>query len=463
MNPCSKNILRAGMRLSGGMFCIVFILFKPGFATEISGLISTDQTWPAADNPFIIADNTLVGSGTVLTIEPGVIVKFNKGLTLQINGTLIARGTSDSTILFTANSTGDTAGYWRYIHLANATNAVFSDSLAYQAGTVLEHAVIEYGGGTGSTGALQTSSCHVFINNVTVRRSATSGIFLGAGGSVVRNSVFESNASHGIAVNGAEKTTLKDNASRENNGYGISFDASGLVMGNIVFKNKGHGISGYCKGGGFEITRNISMSNGGIGISLDGCIMSVTKNISISNASGGIRLMDDGSIASQNIIAGNSGLAYQGKESCNGNLINSLVYANSSTTHIVFLTSYAPTKSFSCNTVVSNTAPTTIFIAQGCCGGPNAIHQCNIRNNIQHFELSSNFGNATTIRADANWWGTVVDTTIQSRIYDWFDNVDAAVVQYQPVLTEMDTVAPISPPDSVVKSLVEFQKAIMKM
>ena len=59
------------------------------------GVISTNDTWRRACSPYVISGNVMVGTGATLTIEPGVEVRFAEGTVLQVNGTLIARGTSE--------------------------------------------------------------------------------------------------------------------------------------------------------------------------------------------------------------------------------------------------------------------------------------------------------------------------------------------------------------------------------
>lgn len=56
-------------------------------------------------------DSTL-NSGIALTIDPGVMVKFDSGVKLTIQGTLDASGTEGQPITFTSNQTTPAAGDW---------------------------------------------------------------------------------------------------------------------------------------------------------------------------------------------------------------------------------------------------------------------------------------------------------------------------------------------------------------
>jgi hypothetical protein len=140
--------------------------------TEVGGNIFEDTVWgpdspTMPDTVYIVVTDVTVENGATLTIEPGVVVRFNEGVSVCCcDGWLIAEGTEaqEEQILFTSNQADPMPGDWSGVH-------------ADPAGHVrLSYCTVEYGGGIASDGDISGSDADIHVMDSTIRMSAKSGI-----------------------------------------------------------------------------------------------------------------------------------------------------------------------------------------------------------------------------------------------------------------------------------------------
>jgi hypothetical protein len=79
-----------------------FLVENADASTGVSGVLTSDTTWTAAQSPIQLTGPVCVNVGVTLTIEAGVTIDFDQYY-LQVNGTIIARGTADNKIVLTTN------------------------------------------------------------------------------------------------------------------------------------------------------------------------------------------------------------------------------------------------------------------------------------------------------------------------------------------------------------------------
>jgi|GEM_PF-762255 len=118
-------------------------------AFVISGDIASDRQWNN-ELPYIITSGLTINAGKTLTIDPGVIIKYdNFTSSFVVNGTLNVNGTKEAPVFLTSiyddAAGGDTNGD------GNASAPVHGDwmHIRFNVGSTgnLTHAIIMYGGG----------------------------------------------------------------------------------------------------------------------------------------------------------------------------------------------------------------------------------------------------------------------------------------------------------------------------
>ncbi len=96
--------------------------------TYVKDAIAVSTTWAAANSPYIIQNDIVISKGAVLTLEPGVEVRFTvptggavgAGPNLVVQGGIKAIGSSTAPISFNPETTGS---LWGAIYFYNADSA----------------------------------------------------------------------------------------------------------------------------------------------------------------------------------------------------------------------------------------------------------------------------------------------------------------------------------------------------
>jgi hypothetical protein len=429
-------------------FALLTIGVPAARATNVGGVITGNTTWDLACSPWSVVNNVMVLDGVTLTIEPGVEVRFDAARALQINGELIAIGTSEDPILFTSNI-GSSPGDWAYILFSDtAVDATYDLEGLYLSGSIIRHGIIEYAGGgsVSYNAALRIDSSAPFIDQSTIRYSASSGICTwgNGGGTKISSCFIHHNTSsedgggicayETVEVIGCE---IRDNSAHFSGG-GLSILASSVIRDNIIVNNSagvggggGGGIE--CLGAPTTITRNFIIGNSSASCAaLDaGMYVTVTYNIIAENISS----QDDGLYACSVLIRGSSAASYNsivrnsntvaegtiGAVSCDydcllshNTIVGNLAGENSTHAGIIFYNIYSPTCSNS-----------------------------NLWGNTGYAAYNKRDESSDPVVAENNWWGSSDGAEIEALIWDWVDDSSLGFVEYIPWLSAPDTEAPI--------------------
>ena len=128
-----------------------------------------------------------------------------------------------------------------------------------------------------------------------------------------------------------------------------------------------------------------------------------------------------------NLIAENTSPTYSGAHvylTAGGNsntFVSNTVAGNTSTSGSGSVVFVSGDGDFSNNNVYSNNATYAVYL-----GSDGAVVNWT--------------GHSLDLVAENNWWGTADDATIQSLIYDWFDDSSLGTLDYTPFLTELKSV-----------------------
>ena len=182
--------------------------------TEVSG--NQSGTWGASGSPYLVTGEITVPAGESLTIEAGVTVNFQGHYKLTVNGTLMAPGTEQDSIFFTAE---DTSAGWHGIRLTGSQN-----------GSQFAYCRFEHGKTSGSDypdqhgGALMLNGSDAVIDHCLFTCNEAVGEENGMGGAIygistgpatqITNCTFVNNNTYGEG--GAIKLTGDNGANIEN-------------------------------------------------------------------------------------------------------------------------------------------------------------------------------------------------------------------------------------------------------
>ncbi len=169
--------------------------------TNVSGFINVNTTWTVAGSPYIVVGNALLSQGYTLTIDPGVVVKFNSQKALQIDGEMIAIGTPVNRITFTSNQPSPAPGDWAKLHFSSyCTPATYDSQGNYLSGTIMKYCDVHYAGDL-DYGEIHIESAMPYISQCNIQYSAHDGIYCSGSTFVLDSSLVSDNANYGLYFN----------------------------------------------------------------------------------------------------------------------------------------------------------------------------------------------------------------------------------------------------------------------
>lgn len=217
---------------------------QAGLCLDVAGVIDTDTQWTAALSPVRITGDVRISQNVTLTIEPGVIVKFQprldtaRGYRLRVDGVLVAMGNQGNPVVFTSE---DAAYPWGSIIFNDISMDWDSET---SSGCALAYCLVENGGNDPDIGGMiSTINAMPMIMNNLIRFSSSAGI---AG-------YYSTDAANIVSLSG-ELNVFSNRF--HNNATGVLFSGEGGTIENNYFLDNGVGISLASRSNDIQITDN---------------------------------------------------------------------------------------------------------------------------------------------------------------------------------------------------------------
>lgn len=376
------------------LLCSVAFNVKAAF---VSGNITTNTTWTLANSPYIVNGNLVVDSGVVLTIQPGVEVRVDSTFIFQVDGKLLAEGTIADTITFTANSANPALHPWEGITFS--LKSVDTSKLQYCLFTYSNVAI-------NTTGANFDVSNSTFIRNgIAIMVNAVSSHF--SLDYVYVHKCLISENDTGVYITGSQYV----NGNIDENE--ISFNEIGMMQDNNTYSglwqfrynNFNYNTIGYSSTGRHDCIFNTFKGNTVYGVYI---IPSSHRDI--------------GYISQSQFI-------YNATAIYIDNAVRGKIHFNT-----IAYNGIGIDDNFSYGGPVSN-----IFF-----GSDN---NCYTSNTFYNYKLNGRFNRGT----NNDWWGTTNTLSIDSSIYDFYDNPANGKLIYSSVLTSSSPYCKtVSPPPPCV-------------
>ncbi len=323
-------------------------LIAKGAATISENIILTKDR-----SPYVV-DNTVqvFQNSAVLTIEPGVTIKFYNDAGMNFNNAAIqAQGATGSPIVFTsfyddeyggdtnndATSSSPSIGDWYGVDI------IFGSS-----GSVLDYAVFRYGGKYYSPASEADrvivkieNTPDISVKNSVFEYSRAHGLVLINSTSTVQNSIFRNNNNYseqgkGLFVAGSGNYSIKNNEFSQNQTGLYLSDAAAIVDTNTFSNNTQKAVYSYGLLGKF--TNNNASQNGKNGIVLGG-------NLAATGSTSTLKADNIAYVFSEEnpVVPANSALAVESgaiiKGSGNGLQVNGRLTLNGENSGDIILTS----------------------------------------------------------------------------------------------------------------------------
>ena len=251
--PMKAKLINKKKRFKVKSICIILfaLILIPITKTQAQTEIpegSVSGIWTVSGSPYNINGDITVANGTTLTIEPGVSVMFQGHYKLNVQGRLLAIGTSSLNITFTAQNTVEGWGGMRFDMTSedNDTSKISYCNFSYGNATGSDWP--DYNGGALYVrvfSKLIVSDC-LFENNTATGEGGGAVYLFNGSRAIFKNNVFADNYAYrggAIYMQLYSDATLINNIIANNSadyGGGVAVFASNpRLINNVIVNNSG--------------------------------------------------------------------------------------------------------------------------------------------------------------------------------------------------------------------------------
>ncbi len=375
------------LALNGVLYCQTFV----------SGGIFSNTTWTKANSPYVVTDTVVVFPNVTLTIQPGVIVKFNANKRLEIRqAKLLATGTVSDSITFTSNLASPTKGSWANVLLNGGS--MRSD---------FNYCNFKYGNWT-LMGTVSDTLC-------------------------VRNSRFDDNANVALIASACKL----DSCFFRNNDVG-AYACNGVIHASRFHKNTFVGIqvNNYSGGTPWVILYILNCHVDSSQMGITNLFQTVIDSCSIINNQYGITDAPNPQLTHGYSIIKNSTISFNSKIGVNLPSYDSLISCEIKNNLIGVSDSVGWGHSTGGNRILKNVIESNYIGIK--LWDPTELIRCNriCNNTLYGFYYNVNF--SSNIDISQNDWCTPDSISTVPLIYDAYDNINKGIAYFMP----MDTICP---------------------
>lgn len=358
----------------------------------VNGSISVNTTWTATNSPYIVNGNLTVDSGITLTIEPGVMVRVDSTYFFKVDGRLIAEGNVIDSIRFVSNSINPLTHPWEGVSFTKKSTDT----------SKLKYCVFQFSKNALSSRAARLKiSYSVFRNNIkaiSVTRMRTDHY----NEHIIINKCLITLNDTGIynAGDGSISSSITENTVSVNN-IGMREENTWSGFNNFNYNEFNYNVIGYSSIGGLFGSRlNTFKGNSQYGVYVN------------------CATPDDISYISECKFFYNATAIY----------INNARYGNIYSNQIA----YNGIGIHDNYTYTGTDKPRGLL---------QMFSNCYHENIFYNFREDGRYG----VNSNGDWWGSNNTSTIDSFIYDFYDNSSSAIINYSNRATT-STCASIPPP-----------------